>query len=157
MRTDFIKPVLLLMVLFTCPIALGMNNQQGGALLGALTGGIIGSQIGVGRDNAATTLVGTIAGAVVGSSVGESMDRREYRYARPARYGYRYAQTERLSDRHYYRDRYRHRDRYYYPNRYSKVSIRQCRHYKKTIWIDGESYKRYGKTCFIRGKWKTVG
>jgi uncharacterized protein YcfJ len=47
----------------------GEQRSAGGALLGAIAGGIIGNQVGGGSGRAAATAVGAIAGAVAGDRI----------------------------------------------------------------------------------------
>jgi|SRR5579862_5005529 len=48
------------------------NGAVAGGLIGAATGGIIGSQFGRSSGNVAATVIGILGGAAVGSSVGQS-------------------------------------------------------------------------------------
>jgi hypothetical protein len=48
------------------------NGAVAGGLVGAATGGLIGSQFGRSSGNVAATVIGILGGAVVGSSVGQS-------------------------------------------------------------------------------------
>ena len=51
------------------------TNQQGGTLIGAATGGLLGSQIGSGTGKLVATGLGVLAGAMTGQAVGQHMDR----------------------------------------------------------------------------------
>ena len=51
------------------------TNQQGGTLIGAATGGLLGSQIGSGTGKLVATGLGVLAGAMAGQAVGQHMDR----------------------------------------------------------------------------------
>ena len=54
---------------FDQPVAVQQPNTGGGAVAGALIGGLLGSTVGHGGDRAVATGVGAVAGAVVGNSV----------------------------------------------------------------------------------------
>ena len=51
------------------------SNQQGGTLIGAAAGGLLGSQIGNGTGKLVATGLGVLAGAMAGQAVGQHMDR----------------------------------------------------------------------------------
>lgn len=53
------------------------NRQAVGAVLGAATGGVIGSQVGKGGDRQVATVLGTVLGAVVGAGIGREMDEKD--------------------------------------------------------------------------------
>ena len=50
------------------------TNQQGGTLIGATTGGLLGSQFGKGDGRLVTTALGVLAGAMTGQRIGRHMD-----------------------------------------------------------------------------------
>jgi len=49
-------------------------NESGGTILGALAGGLIGSQIGKGSGNTAAIIAGTMVGGMIGNSIGRGLD-----------------------------------------------------------------------------------
>lgn len=53
------------------------GNSQAGPLVGAITGGIVGNQMGGGRGNTLATLAGVGAGAVIGSAAEKGMTERQ--------------------------------------------------------------------------------
>ena len=55
-----------------------MGQKEGiGTLLGAVAGGVAGSQVGKGRGQLVATGVGTLLGAVIGGEIGKSLDRAD--------------------------------------------------------------------------------
>ena len=62
------------------------NNQEGGTVVGAITGGIIGNQFGKGGGKVASTLAGAVVGGIVGNEIGRSLDQRDRELARQAEY-----------------------------------------------------------------------
>ena len=50
------------------------TNQQGGTLVGAGLGGLLGSQFGSGTGQLAATGLGVLAGGLLGSQIGQHMD-----------------------------------------------------------------------------------
>ncbi|MGH6815060.1 MAG: glycine zipper domain-containing protein, partial [Hyphomicrobiaceae bacterium] len=55
----------------------GMTQSEAGLAVGAVTGGIIGSQVGKGRGRGAATVVGAIVGGIVGSQIGRALDQQD--------------------------------------------------------------------------------
>lgn len=55
----------------------GIDKSTGGTVLGAIGGGLAGSQIGHGSGKLAATAAGTILGALIGHEVGASLDRAD--------------------------------------------------------------------------------
>jgi uncharacterized protein YcfJ len=53
------------------------TNQDAGTAVGAVAGGLLGSNIGSGDGQTAAIIAGSIAGAYLGNQVGQSMDRTE--------------------------------------------------------------------------------
>ena len=51
-----------------------VTNQQGGTLVGAGLGGLLGSQFGNGTGQLAATGLGVLAGGLLGSQIGQHMD-----------------------------------------------------------------------------------
>ena len=51
-----------------------VTNQQGGTLVGAGLGGLLGSQFGSGTGQLAATGLGVLAGGLLGSQIGQHMD-----------------------------------------------------------------------------------
>lgn len=64
-----------LIVLSACES--GNQKQTAGTLIGAIGGGLLGSQVGGGSGRLVATGVGTLLGAFLGSEVGKSLDRAD--------------------------------------------------------------------------------
>ena len=62
------------------------GKQTVGALAGAGAGGLLGAQLGDGKEQLAATAAGTLLGAFLGSEVGRSLDRADKLYATRASY-----------------------------------------------------------------------
>ena len=63
-----------------------VTNQQGGTLVGAGLGGLLGSQFGSGTGQLAATGLGVLVGGLVGNQIGQHMDQPQtivYREAAP--------------------------------------------------------------------------
>ena len=94
----FIATALIAFTLAGCA-STGGPRQTGGALIGAVGGGLIGSQFGGGKGRIATTIAGTAIGGLIGSEIGQKYDREEY-----------YEEQRYYNGRPYYQER---RDTYY--------------------------------------------
>src|SRR5690242_13921800 len=66
------------------PGEFGANKTTAGGLLGAVGGGLAGSQFGKGKGQLAATAAGTLLGALVGAEVGTSLDKADQQYAHRA-------------------------------------------------------------------------
>ena len=67
-------------VIAVCAVGLSgclATNQDKGALIGAGTGGLLGSMIGSGTGKLVATGAGVLIGAMTGSAVGQSMDQKQ--------------------------------------------------------------------------------
>jgi surface antigen len=62
------------------------GKQTVGALAGAGAGGLLGAQLGDGKEQLVATAAGTLLGAFLGSEVGKSLDRADQLYASKASY-----------------------------------------------------------------------
>jgi surface antigen len=56
------------------PGEIGLNKTTGGALIGAIGGGLLGSQFGKGGGQAAMTAIGVLGGALAGGYIGRQLD-----------------------------------------------------------------------------------
>ena len=59
------------------PTAYAFTKEQGGALIGGIAGGVVGSQFGEGSGKTAATIGGVLIGGFLGSQVGRSMDKQQ--------------------------------------------------------------------------------
>ena len=55
----------------------GIDNKQGGALLGAALGGAAASTVGSGSGKTAAIIAGTVGGAAIGGKLGNAVDHSE--------------------------------------------------------------------------------
>jgi outer membrane lipoprotein SlyB len=93
------------------------RTSGGGAIAGAIVGGVLGHQIGSGRGNDAATVAGAIGGAVAGNEIEKRRnddelyrivvqlrDGREVAFTQPSLDGLRVGDRVRLADGRLYRD-----------------------------------------------------
>jgi surface antigen len=134
----------------------GMNNQNGGLVLGSVAGGILGNQIGKGRGNAVATVAGAVIGGVVGSSIGKSLDDRDRQLAQEAEFDALERGPSGVSRQ------WRDPDSGHYgeivPSKPYKRGLADCRDYTHTIYIDGRPQQMRGTACRSNdGTWQAVG
>lgn len=126
-------------------------NQQAGTAIGAVVGGLLGSQIGHGSGRVAATILGAVAGGAIGNRIGQVMDDNDR--MRTA-YALETVPTGTVSQ-------WRNPDT---GNQYTVVPTRTyaaaqgpCREYTMDVVIGGRLEKAYGTACRQPdGSWRTV-
>ena len=125
---------------------LNLSKADGGTLLGAAAGGLIGSKIGKGRGQLAATAIGTLFGAAVGRDIGASLDKMDRMYAaRTTQVSLEKTRTGKTS-------RWSNPDSGHSgtvtPRRtYTKSNGAPCREYQTTVMIGGRTETAYGTAC----------
>ena len=131
------------------------NKEQGGTVVGAAAGGIIGSQFGRGSGNVAATVAGAVVGGVIGNSIGKSLDERDRQLAAKAEY------DAWESGRPRQPVRWRNPD----SNRYGEIEVEdyydrgpeRCRRFVHRVWIDGRPREMRGTACrYSDGRWHQI-
>lgn len=157
------RPSLLVVIVAVASLLAACTNwnpetqpkQSAGTVLGAIGGGLLGSQIGGGRGKLAATATGTLLGAWVGSEVGASLDRADRLYLQQATYSaLEYNQTGTAST-------WNNPDSGHYgsvtPLRTYKTASEDCREYEQHIIIEGRDEIGYGTACRQPdGRWKII-
>ena len=126
-------------------------NESGGTILGALAGGMIGSQIGKGSGNTAAIIAGTMLGGMVGSSIGRGLDEEARRQASGAQSlalsSGRQTQWKAPSGSYGFVD----------PGPVYAENTRTCRSYTHRIYINGKAETGSGTACKAAdGTWDIV-
>jgi len=135
----------------------GVDHEGTGLVLGSLAGGIVGNQIGKGRQGTAlATVAGAVVGGIVGSQIGKNLDERDRRYAQEAEYDALERGQSGVSRE------WRDPDTGHYgeivPSRPYKRGVADCRDYTHTIYIDGRPQQMRGTACRNPdGTWASVG
>lgn len=131
------------------------NKQVVGTGLGAVAGGLLGSQVGGGSGRLWATGAGVLLGALAGSEIGASLDNADRAYASQAQSrAYSAPVGESISWNNPNSGNYGT----YTPTRdgYSS-SGRYCREYQQTIVVGGRTEKGYGTACQQPdGSWEIV-
>jgi surface antigen len=129
------------------------SRQEGGTVVGAVAGGIIGNQFGSGAGRALATVGGAVIGGIIGSEVGRSMDEADRQMAIEAEY----AALEYEEERRWRNERNGHYG-YIRPRKAYRYSGMRCREYEHTVYIRGRPETMVGKACKQPdGTWKSVG
>ena len=134
----------------------GPNNEDGGTVIGAIAGGVIGNQFGGGRGRIATTAVGALVGGFIGNKIGRSLDDADRRAAERAQF---FALERGESG---VATPWRNPDSGHYgsvvPRRPYRRGARDCRDYEHTIYIGGSPEVARGTACRNGdGTWTPVG
>jgi surface antigen len=129
-------------------------KQQGGTVVGAVAGGLLGSTIGSGRGQVAAIAIGAVLGGIVGSEVGKSLDRADRAYMhRTTQQSLEYGQTGETSS-------WVNPDNQHSGTVTPTRTIRTeeggpCREFQQTVTIGGRSEQAYGTACRqADGSWK---
>ena len=154
-KSPLILCALALISLGACQTNEWGQKQTVGTGLGAVVGGLAGSQIGSGSGRDIAIGAGVLLGALAGSEVGRSLDRADQLYMQRA-------QTQALSapvgETIYWNNPES-------PNSGSYKTVRDgvkssgeyCREFQQTITVDGREQSAYGTACQQPdGSWKIV-
>ena len=131
------------------------SNTAGGAILGAIAGGLLGNS--VSRDRGAGTAIGAIAGGVLGASIGRSLSCQNQQYA----YNVYYSGFEAGRPHHRYEWRSPYDSSYGYmdvADYYTGPEGYRCANYTQRIWVNGRPEVATGHACRRPdGTWQMVG
>ncbi len=155
MRKLFIWGLLMSSILTACAPGVG-PKEQGGALLGAGTGALLGSQFGHGHGRLVAVAVGSLAGAMLGQEIGRTLDQAD-----------RQAITRNVQDSLEH-NRSQETGSWVNPDNnhsgtltptktYRTAQNTYCREYLQTVVISGEESRAYGTACREPdGSWKII-
>ncbi len=131
------------------------TKETVGTAVGAIGGGLLGSQVGGGSGRYIATGVGTLLGAWVGNEIGTSLDKADYAYAKQAEQkAYAAPIGQQIAWNNPESGNYGTvtpiRDG-------ATASGDYCREYEQTIYVDGRSETGVGVACKrADGKWEVV-
>ena len=134
----------------------GMGQKQtGGAVLGALGGGLLGSTVGKGSGRLWAVGAGTLIGALIGSEVGRSLDKADEAYATQA---YNQAATAPIGETINWRNPESGNYGSVTPSREGRTNDgRYCREYQSSIYVGGKYEQGVGTACRNPdGTWQIV-
>ena len=140
-----------LALLAACAAPPGHQQEQSGAVIGAIAGGVLGSQIGHGSGRAAATIIGAMAGGVIGASIGRNMDQNDRLRAAYA------LETTPTGSPSTWRNPDTGHTYTVTPRRTYQVAQGPCREYEMDAVIGGRMERVYGTACRQPdGSWRTV-
>lgn len=131
------------------------NKETMGTGLGALAGGLAGSQIGGGSGQLWATGAGVLLGGLVGSQIGASLDKADMAYANQASIQ---ANTAPIGQQITWNNPQSGNYGTITPVRDGYTSDRRyCREYQQTITVGGRKESGYGTACqSANGDWEIV-
>ncbi len=132
-----------------------LNKQNVGMGVGALAGGLAGSQIGGGSGRLWATGAGVLLGSMIGSSVGASLDKADMMYAQQAASR---AHAAPIGQQIAWNNPDTGHHGSYTPVRDGRDQAgRYCREYQQTITVGGRKETAYGTACQMpNGDWEIV-
>lgn len=131
------------------------GNTAGGAIIGAITGGLFGNALSHGRG--AGTAIGAIAGGLFGASVGRSLSCNDQRYATNVYYsGFEAGVPHHRYD---WRSPYDHAYGYITVGDYYRgPEGRRCATFSQQVYVNGRPEVASGRACRRPdGVWETIG
>jgi len=147
--------LLLAVVLVGCAPGTG-PKQQGGTLLGAGTGALIGSAFGHGHGRLAAVAVGTLAGAMIGQEIGRSLDQQDkLAMERTAQHSLETLPSNQTGTWH--NPDNDHSGTLTPIRTYQTARGTYCREYRQTVTVAGNEESAYGTACREPdGSWKII-
>jgi surface antigen len=132
------------------------GNTAGGAIIGALAGGLLGNSVSRGPQRGAGTAVGAILGGVVGASIGNNLSCEDRSYAVDAEY--RGFEAGRPHQRYDWRSPRGDSYGYVQVGDYYQDRGRRCATYTQQIWVHGRPETARGRACRMPdGAWQMLG
>ncbi|MDX1916627.1 MAG: RT0821/Lpp0805 family surface protein [Rickettsiaceae bacterium] len=124
----------------------GMSKQSGGAILGAVTGGLVGSLFGKGEGKVLAIGAGAILGGLAGGAIGASLDEKDRMMAD---YSAKQALERAPSGQSVaWNNPDSGHSGYITPTRtFQKPSGQYCREYSHSVNIGGKEESAYGTAC----------
>ncbi len=131
------------------------NREDSGTAIGAIAGGVLGSQVGRGRGSIATAAIGAVVGGVIGSEIGRSMDQRDRMLAQRAEFAALERGTSGRAEIWRNPDNDRHGE--VIPGPPMRRGSEDCREYEHRVYIDGRPRVMRGIACRNPdGTWRNV-
>lgn len=133
------------------------GNKQGmGTAIGAVTGGLLGSQFGKGSGQLLATGVGALAGAFVGNTIGKSMDEQDKMMLQNS--SQKALEYSPSGSKTAWRNPDSGNYGYVTPDKaYRDNHGEYCREYTQVIVVGGKEEKAYGKACRKPdGQWQVI-
>ncbi len=133
-----------------------LTKENMGGVLGAVTGGVLASNVGKGKGQLAAVGVGTLVGALIGSQIGKSLDKADVAYADKAN---QQAHTAPIGQSIAWSNPETGNSGTVTPLRdgYDRNSGSFCREYEQVIYVDGQQATGTGIACKQPdGRWEIM-
>ena len=132
-----------------------INKQTGGTVLGAVLGGVAGSQVGKGSGQLWATGAGALLGALAGSEIGKSLDKADMSYLNQAQSR---AYSAPIGQSIAWNNPQSGNSGTITPVRDGRSgSGAYCREYQQSIYVGGQQQTATGTACQqADGTWKIV-
>jgi surface antigen len=133
------------------------TKEEQAGLVGAIAGGLLGSQVGDGKGRMAAIMAGTIIGHHMGSSVGRTMDEVDRMKANQALESQPVNKTSTWTNPDSGNKYAVTPTRTFFEKSAETQEIQPCREYTTEAWIGGQKEMVYGTACRQDdGSWKIV-
>lgn len=135
---------------------MNIDKESIGGVFGAITGGIIGSNVGKGKGQLVAVGIGTLVGGLVGSEVGKSLDKADMAYANRAN---EQAHVAPIGEKITWDNPQTGNYGTVTPLRdgYDRNSGSFCREYEQEIFVDGQKATGTGIACQQPdGRWEIM-
>lgn len=131
------------------------TKERVGSVVGAVGGGLLGSQVGGGSGKIVAAAAGTLIGAMIGNEIGKSLDKADIAYAKQAEAK---AYTAPLGQQIAWNNPESGNYGTVTPIRDgSTASGDYCREYEQTIYVEGRAETGVGVACQrADGKWDVI-
>ena len=132
------------------------SKENGGTLVGAALGGLVGSKVGRGRGQLGAVAAGAVLGAFLGRGVGQSLGRADQLYARrAASHGLEHKPAGHKTS--WSNPDSGHHGTITPVRTFQKPAGQYCREYQQTVTVGGRTERAYGTACRQPdGSWKVV-
>jgi surface antigen len=133
-----------------------LNKSNTGTVIGAVGGGLLGSQVGKGSGRLIGVGVGTLLGAALGNQVGSSLDRADMAYYNNT--SQRALETAQPGQSLPWNNPQSGNSGTVTPlNYYQTANGQYCREYSQTINVGGQKQEAFGRACRQPdGSWQIV-
>lgn len=154
-KTVLMSVTALALILTGCQTTNWGTKQTVGTGVGAVAGGLAGSQLGKGSGRLWATGAGVLLGALLGSEVGASLDSADRMYMQNAQHQVHSAPIGETV--HWNNPNSGHGGSYTATRDGTSTSGRYCREYQQTVMVGGQKESAYGQACQQPdGSWEVV-
>ncbi len=155
MKKKITSIILTTLILSSCETGQNgvVTRQNAATLLGAVGGGVLGSNVGKGKGRLVGSAVGALAGAAFGNWMGANLDPKDQQMHYETTN--RTLESAKTGQQYGWSDPDTGAEGYIVPVRTYKSSHQVCREYEQTVIIDGRRQTATGNACRTsNGSWE---